>query len=321
MERTFYKVHGSGNTFYLYETDLESEQDWVSLTKWLCNKENQGGADGLLLVLPSKVANAKMRVINADGSEASMCGNGLRCVARHICEKLHIEEAVIETMKANLKVNKVESIYGTIPTYAVEISPVSFELPSLPMKYNEQKEIIHQVIKEFSPTIKYTAVSVPNPHLIGIVDDHYISNTTHQSLLAQTLNGENEYCSDGINVSYAYPMKNDTIFVRTFERGVGFTNACGTAMTASALVAKLNHYVDSDTVTVYNPGGFVKCQVIEKDGKFLLTLIGNATIISKYQIDITDNQYKIINIVDTNEQLQYEDCIEIVRNATASFIA
>ena len=106
MERTIFKVHGSGNTFYLYETDNEVEYDWTGVTKWLCDKGNEGGADGLLLILPSTDADAKMRVINADGSEASMCGNGLRCVARHVCEKIGRDAAIIETMKVNLKVKK-----------------------------------------------------------------------------------------------------------------------------------------------------------------------------------------------------------------------
>lgn len=321
MNRTFYKVHGSGNTFYLYETDTEKEHDWVSLTKWLCQVENDGGADGLLLVLPSNKADAKMRVINADGSEASMCGNGLRCVARHVCAKLKKDEAIIETLKANLKVKKEELIYHSIPTYAVEISPVSFNLESLPMKYNDQTEIHHQLIPEFSEEIKYTAVSVPNPHLIGIVDKHYITNNSHQTSLAQLLNGDNEYCSDGINVSYAFPMKNDTIYVRTFERGVGYTNACGTAMTASALVAKMNNIVQSETVTVFNPGGFVKCKVIEENEKYQLTLIGNATILAIYEIKLELNNYNFISKKETNEQTKYEECIRVVREESASFLS
>ncbi|KGR78883.1 diaminopimelate epimerase [Ureibacillus manganicus] len=321
MERTFFKVHGSGNTFYLYETDNEMEFDWASLTKWLCNEGNEGGADGLLLVLPSKKADAKMRVINADGSEASMCGNGLRCVARHVCEKTGKDEAIIETMKANLKVKKEEPIFGTIPTYAVEISPVSFRLTSLPMIYKDETEIQHQIIEEFSPDIKFTAVSVPNPHLIGIVDESHIASNTHQSILARSLNGPNDYCADGINVSYAFPMKSDTIFVRTFERGVGFTNACGTAMTASALVAKMNHIVEGDTITVFNPGGFVKCRVFENNGDYELTLIGNATIIASYVFEIKEDQYKLKSKEYTHEQLLYEDCINEVRKVTASFLS
>ena len=319
MERTFLKVHGSGNTFYLYNTEDEKEFDWVELTKWLCQKENHDGADGLLLVLPSQSADAKMRVINADGSEASMCGNGLRCVARFVCENLEKEEAIIETMKADLKVRKEAPLLEEIPTYAVEISPVSFSLASLPMTYHDQTEIRHQAIPEFSATIPFTAVSVPNPHLIGIVEQQDIQNNAHQKNLAQFLNSENEYCMDGVNVSYVYPMKNDTIFVRTYERGVGFTNACGTAMTASALVSRLTGIVEHDVITVFNPGGFVKCDVKIQDDNFLLTLIGNATVTSTYVFDIAENVFEFVRSVDTEEQKEYEKCLDLVNAETASF--
>ncbi len=321
MERTFLKVHGSGNTFYLYNSNNENEFDWVHLTQWLCQKDNDGGADGLLLVLPTIKADAKMRVINADGSEASMCGNGLRTVARFVCEKLNKDEAIIETMKANLHVKKEASIFQSIPTYAVEISPVSFDLNSLPMNYKNQTEIRHQIIEEFSPTIKFTAVSVPNPHLIGIVDAQYIEDPSHQRKLAEFLNSKNQFCTDGVNVSYVYPMKNDTIFVRTFERGVGFTNACGTAMTASALVSKLTGIVDTELVTVYNPGGFVKCEVKHENENYQLTLIGNATVIAEYTIEIEQNNYKFLNRQNTEEQKLYENCIELVKKETAFFTA
>lgn len=319
MESTFLKVHGSGNTFYLYSTENESEYNWPELTKWLCQSDNHDGADGLLLVLPSESADAKMRVINADGSEASMCGNGLRCVARFVCENLGKEEAIIETMKADLLVRKESSLFEEIPTYAVEISPVLFSLSSLPMTYKEQSEIRHQVIPEFSSTIPFTAVSVPNPHLIGIVERHDIENNDHQKTLAQYLNSENEYCTDGVNVSYVYPMKTDAVFVRTYERGVGFTNACGTAMTASALVSRLNGIVECDVITVFNPGGFVKCEVKILEDEYKLTLIGNATVTASYIVDITDNKYKFVSFHETEEQKQYEKCLELVKKEAASF--
>lgn len=320
MEIKLWKVHGSGNTFYLYETSDEQELDWVQLTLWLCDEENEGGADGLLLICPSSQADAKMRVINADGSEASMCGNGLRCVARYICEKLEVEEAVIETMKASLKVRKESPLFEELPTYSVEISPVSFELSTLPMVYKGKSQVIHEVIEEFSPTIHFTAVSVPNPHLIGIVEEHYIKHQSHQFLLAHYLNNHNEYCTDGVNVSYVYPMAEDAIYVRTYERGVGFTNACGTAMTASALVANLNGVVASTEVTVYNPGGFVKCIVEKNDEIYNLLLIGNATVTAIYTAEVIDGTFSWKRCERTAEQKNYDKCIQFVKERTAQFL-
>lgn len=320
MGKVLLKVHGSGNTFYLVETTDEQEFDWVKLAIWLCDKNNEGGADGLLIVCPSTVADAKMRVINADGSEASMCGNGLRCVARYVCEKLQVNEALIETMKANLKVKKEQPLFNELPTYAVEISPVSFALSSLPMCYKNKEVLLNEVIEEFSPTIQFTAVSVPNPHLIGIVNDYYIKHQSHQFLLAQYLNSENEYCADGVNVSYVYPMTDDSIYVRTYERGVGFTNACGTAMTASALVAKLNGIVQSDVVTVYNPGGFVKCVVNKVDDVYKLQLIGNATIKEIYSLEVNESGFRWMHCESTGEQVEYEECINFVEQQTNPYL-
>ena len=306
------KVHGSGNLFYLYETSDENAYDFVQITKWLCAKENNGGADGLLLVCPSDVALAKMRVINADGSEASMCGNGLRCVARYICEKYGVDEAKIETMKAVLHVQKEASAFEDLPTYSVEISPVSFNLDTLPMNYNSQQTIEHQIIEEFSPTILFTAISVPNPHLIGIVSGHYIRHQSHQFLLANFLNNDNEYCPDGVNVSYVYPLSEHEIYVRTYERGVGFTNACGTAMTASALVAYKNGLVQQQEVTVYNPGGFVKCEV-SLGKEIRLRLIGNATVEAEYELTVAPT-FELVPISETGEATQYERCKEFVKS-------
>lgn len=302
------KVHGSSNTFYLYEALYDNEVNYVPLTKWLCDKSNEGGADGLLLVLPSQIADAKMRVINADGSEASMCGNGLRCVARYVCEKLGVEEAVIETMRANLHVKKAQSIFEELPTYAVEISPVSFNLATLPMHYDDKTQIRHEKLAKFSDDILFTAVSVPNPHLVGIVHSSYIKDTAHHQQLASYLNGKNDFCPDGVNVSYVYPISDHEIFVRTYERGVGFTNACGTAMTASALIANVENVVSSQVVTVYNPGGFVQCSVQIRENQYKLLLIGNATIIGHYEVESRADKFEFINRFLTEEPLQYEKC-------------
>ncbi|QOV11299.1 diaminopimelate epimerase [Viridibacillus arvi] len=317
MLMQLHKVHGSGNTFYIFETNNEESMDWSKLGIWLCQKDNLGGADGLLLVAPSKIGLAKMRVINADGSEASMCGNGLRCVARYICEKHNVSEALIETMKAVLKVQKEASIFGGIPTYSVEIAPVSFDLTSLPMFYKNKQQIHNEVIEEFADDISFTAVSVPNPHLIGIVQSDKIINTQHQERLSSKLNGDNEYCPDGVNVSYVYPIDEDSIYVRTYERGVGFTNACGTAMTASALVSSIEGVVSANKVTVYNPGGFVQCHVQHNEGDYVLKLIGNATFVAELKLN-TEKEWLWQSVKETDEQKAYESLISYTETKTAS---
>ncbi|HSP22421.1 MAG TPA: diaminopimelate epimerase [Planococcus sp. (in: firmicutes)] len=276
MELKLMKVHGSMNTFYLYEGLNRS--DYGRLAEELCRLDPE--ADGLLAVLPSTSANAQMRVFNKDGSEASMCGNGLRCVARYVCERDGLEKAVIETMKADLKVQK-QATDGGIAMYAVEISPVSFKLADLPMAYENNEEWILKPLPFISETILFTAVAVPNPHLIAIVPAELQKGGSHQRKWAEFLNGPNEYFSDGVNVSYVTKVDNG-IFVKTFERGVGFTNACGTAMTASALVGCLAGLVPYGDVSVFNPGGMVKCSVKESQDGYSLRLAGNATYLSNH---------------------------------------
>jgi diaminopimelate epimerase len=281
------KCHGSNNDFLIIDEmtkPLFTEQQRSELALLLCNRENGVGADGILFVLGSENFDAKMRVFNADGSEASMCGNGLRCVARYVCEKLSIQSAVVETMKANLVVNERESILGEIPTYQVEISPVSFELKDLPLTLNQQT-LIDEPIQELSE-IKFTAVAVPNPHLIGIVTKDQIQSNV-QKELSEKVNSPNKLFPDGVNVSFVKPLQKGSIFVRTFERGVGFTNACGTAMSASTLVScllGLNEF--EQPVDVYNPGGKVRCVAHKVDNSFKIDLIGNATFTHRFQIEI-----------------------------------
>lgn len=288
MTLTFLKVHGSNNTFYLHEELTNHTYNWPELAKTVCQPSNESGADGILVVSDSIVADYKMRVYNADGSEASMCGNGLRCVARYVLEKTHKDHALIETKKANLIVKKENPIFTDVKTFSVQISPVSFETSTLPFVYNEQSTVINQLIPEFAKDIHFTAVSVPNPHLIGLVPIQYIEDTTHQEQLAASLNKNNSYFSDGVNVSYVHPVNDTSIFVRTYERGVGFTNACGTAMSASALVSTEIGIVPKGEVTVYNPGGFVKCQIGSQNQVHDLTLIGNATFFATFTGEFTN---------------------------------
>lgn len=309
MTIIFHKVHGSGNTFYLHEEMPNITYNWPLTAKNMCDPSNDNGADGLLIISQSTKADAKMRVYNADGSEASMCGNGLRCVARFVLTKLGETKATIETMKAVLSVQQVDPIFKSIDTYSVEISPVSFDLSSLPMMYDDNNRVMNAVIPEFASDIHFTAVSVPNPHLIGIVPIQYIEESQYQEQLATSFNIENKYFPDGVNVSFVHPVDESSIFVRTFERGVGFTNACGTAMTASALVSATINLVPFGEVTVYNPGGFVKCIIEQNDGQIHLSLIGNATFFATYSGELSDDSEFLCNsiILHENEMDEYKE--------------
>jgi diaminopimelate epimerase len=277
------------------------------------------GADGILFIINSdhKDAKGRMRVFNADGSEASMCGNGLRLVARYICEMFDLNNTKIETMKADLMVSKQPDLYPEVATYQVEISPVSFQLSDLPLNLN-QSTLINKPIKELSDQLSFTALAVPNPHLISLVEAKHLE-TDLQKQMSEKVNGPNELFPDGVNVSFVKTMGYGSIYVNTFERGVGFTNACGTAMSASSLVTCLSGMNEFDKeINVYNNGGKVQCIVHKENESYSIDLIGNATYQYNAVIDV-DSEYKSFSI-SSKQEFQEQEIYEKLQAAAQSYL-
>ncbi|MBT2639492.1 diaminopimelate epimerase [Bacillus sp. ISL-39] len=306
------KCHGSNNDFLLIdETDRNYKFDDFKrrdLALALCDRESSLGADGILFIRPSMVADAQYRIFNSDGTEASMCGNGLRCAGRYVCEKLGVDEAVIETMKANLKVKKHEEIFSDIPTYQVEISPVTFDLKDLPLVLNQEK-LIQEKIPQLSEELTFTALAVPNPHLTAVVSKEQLESDL-QTRLSEKVNNPNDLFPDGVNVSFIRLLEKGSIFVRTYERGVGYTNACGTAMSASTLVTCLMGENDlGQPINVYNNGGMVQCAVHKENDTYTIELIGNATFVYSAHIEVDFSNKGLLEEIleqeDFNEDILY----------------
>lgn len=313
MTISLIKCHGSSNDFIIFdEQQFQSnltDDNRAGIAKVLCERSASIGADGILYISESSKALAKMRVFNSDGSEASMCGNGLRCAARYLSERDQLTKFKVETMKATLSVEKVEPIYEDIPTFAVEISPVLFDLKALPLVM-EQDQLINQRVPEWHSSLRFSALAVPNPHLITQVSPEVIDSKI-QETLAQKFNSVNDWFPDGVNVSFVVPLSLNEIFVRTYERGVGFTNACGTAMSSSSLVQVLLENAKPNTpIDVYNDGGRVKCVIHKKGNEFdHIDLIGNATFTDFYQLNINDLSNLELNPVHkkmTDEETTYQ---------------
>ncbi|WP_170007139.1 diaminopimelate epimerase [Bacillus fonticola] len=289
MKIPFLKVHGSKNDFLLIDERTQSftltEGERAQLALTYCNREKGIGADGILFVSESDHAEAKMIVMNADGTEASMCGNGLRCVARYVSETNGKDMFLVETKQKTLHVGKEAPMATGVPAMKVEISPVSFRAATSGWLGDE--ESVQNQVLSFGPSSRlYTIVSIPNPHLVTFVDEEVLE-TTEQETVAKQLNEKNSFFEDGVNVSYVVPT-DDGLFVRTYERGVGFTNACGTAMSASTYVACLQRRFNfGEKVDVWNPGGKVQCVAYNTDDEAYVYLIGNATYEQKGHIDVT----------------------------------
>lgn len=328
MELSLKKVHGSENDFFILdETELSkplTETEINTLVQQLCPRETGflGGADGLLLVQAAthELAENKMRVINSDGSEASMCGNGLRTVARYLAEKKNKTEFLVETMHADLKVRKSDDLSSGVSAFQVEISPVSFQAAAIPMTIKKKETVINSKISALSKELRFSVVAVPNPHLIAFVDHETLTGSELERI-AQIVNGENQWFPDGVNVSFVEVLGENEIFVRTYERGVGFTNACGTAMCASSLMyVLLKNGSFMSTIKVKNPGGMVKTVVHQDpEGQYWMELIGNATVTSDITMTLEDalaNNFEQAQVVETQEQKDYLEFLKTIGIAT-----
>lgn len=319
------KVHGSENHFFILDqTQLQqqlTDAQLSALGKKLCDPKNNilDGADGVLVVNDSKKSDClgQMRVINADGSEAKMCGNGLRTVSRYLSEKFDQTKFKVETLESNLAVEKSTDFAAGVPAFSVQIAPISFQAEDLPFSYNNMTEMINEKVPEFLPEQTFTSIAVPNPHLISFVDK---VNSEDLGKLGKQLNDPNKYFPEGVNVSFAEVLSDNKLFVQTYERGVGFTNACGTGMSATTLAFALlypDQFDQSKDIQVYNPGGMVKTHITLGNTKEAsdIHLIGNATFTDTLDISETDlkaGNFDQFKIESTGEENNYQDFVNQV---------
>ena len=169
-----------------------------------------------------------------------MCGNGLRTVARYVAERDKLTDFKVDTMNASLRVRQHEDLAPGVPAFAVEISPVKFDRTALPFDNLGHKRLLDTLVPELYPSLRFSALAVPNPHLISFVSMEELNGSALKEL-GTRLNSDNPYFSDGVNVNFGHILGHNKLFVKTFERGVGFTNACGTGMSATSLALALTH--------------------------------------------------------------------------------
>lgn len=323
---SLYYVHGSENHFFILDQNTLSvalsQSALQKLAQDLCNNPNLPAADGLLVVDSSQSDEClgKMTVVNADGSIATMCGNGLRCVGSYLAKKFNQTQFHVETMQDNLSIRLLKSPAPGVNWVGVQISPVRFNPDSFPYTNLPFKQIINQKIPQFSDHLKFTAIAVPNPHLISFVQNKQDLQSPLENL-GTFLNNDNPFFPDGVNVSFAQILGPNKLFVRTFERGVGFTNACGTGMSATAMAFAINYpelFNADQPVTVYNPGGLVETYVHESDNYDTpwIQLVGNATHVSTLKVSEEQLQHAntITNsLVPTGEEDSYQAFVQKIK--------
>jgi len=247
----FWKMHGLGNDYIVIDnrSGALNEDELPNLALKLCNRRLGIGADGLLLIYPSQKADVKMRILNADGSEAEMCGNGIRCLAKYCFESgiVRKNSLLVETL-AGVKTLDVKVEDATVKSVRVNMGSPSFEAEEIPMKWNGT--LIDKPIKAGGTTVRATALSMGNPHCVVFVEnvEGYPVETIGPIL------ENHELFPKRTNVEFVQTVSRNKLKVRVWERGVGETLACGTGACASVVAAKILGKVN-EKVTVELLGG------------------------------------------------------------------
>jgi diaminopimelate epimerase len=323
MTFEFTKCHGSGNDFILIDERQQARyfdaDERRQMAQVLCDRQNGIGADGILFVQTDKHADGRMVIYNADGSEASMCGNGLRCVARCLAETTGLDVMKIATKGGVYDCEKVEHFFEDIDAYSIRIDTVDFD-PALFMKgFGHHKVLAEQV--DFLPAdLEISALSVPNPHIVSYRAQ---PDTALLQAIGTSCNTDKTHFFDGVNVNFFTPISTDEIFVETFERGVGLTNACGTGMLAASLVAHLLHHIpEGKWIKVYNKGGMVHTRVSKEAERYVLELSGNATFLydGKVTYDFTTQTFKAEKGISHDDEIaHYQKLVDFSTARVAKF--
>ncbi|MBM4462337.1 MAG: diaminopimelate epimerase [Chloroflexi bacterium] len=265
----FAKLQATGNDFVLVEAE-GLDCDWPRLAEAMCQRRFGIGGDGLMLLLKSKVADFRMRIFNSDGSEAEVCGNGLRCFARYVIDRGLAragKEISIETTAGIRRVRpegdgRFEVNMG-IPKFGAEEIPVAISADRAP--------ILDYPLHVQGTDLLLSFVSMGNPHGVCFVKE--LSDFPLPDLGPIVVH--HELFPQGLNFEVASVASRKEIKARVWERGVGETLSCGSGACAIAVTAMLHSYVDR-WVDVILPGGRL---TVGWDGKGGVYLRGEAALV------------------------------------------
>lgn len=238
MDFPFSKWQGIGNDFILIDCMKRSEIFFIDAAKELCDRHYGIGADGILLVLPSKVADVRMRIINADGSEAEMCGNGIRCFARYVYEQgiVNSDTFSVETEAGILTPKIIKKRNKRIDSIRVDMGEPILEGENIPVKGYGKNRVISKPIEVEGQKFKMTCVSMGNPHCVVFVDSAENFPIYELGHSFET----HEKFPRKINTEFVQVIDREHMRMRVWERGAAVTLACGTGSCATLVAAVLN---------------------------------------------------------------------------------
>ncbi len=260
-------MHGLGNDYLVIDNryDVVKEEEISTIAKRVCQRRLSVGADGLLLLSDSENADVSMRIINADGSEAEMCGNGIRCLAKYCYDNRIIRKKnfTVETL-AGLRTVEVLLEGRNVKNVRVDMGIPMFERSEIPMR--GEGRCIDESLEVDGREFKMTCLSVGNPHCIIFIDD--VKDFPVEDFGPKI--ERNELFPKRVNVEFAQIMSRRKMWVRVWERGVGETLACGTGACAAVVAGNILGR-SSKEVIVHLLGGDLTIEYNEK-----ISLLGSA---------------------------------------------
>ncbi len=262
----FTKVQGLGNDFILINGLVEELDtlDFSRLAVEMCNRHLGVGADGLVLLLPSYGADIYMRIFNSDGSEAEMCGNAIRCVAKYLYERGLVRKEKIEVdTPAGIRVPELLLEAGRVRAVRVDMGEPHLERPEIPMT-GPAGQVVDEPLVIDGIEYRITAVSMGNPHCILFFPhlQEALLNTLGPRLEAH------EAFPRRTNVEFVQVLSRDEIIMKVWERGAGLTLACGTGACAAVVAAFLNGYTGRK-VTVHLTAGDLNIEWAEDNHVYM----------------------------------------------------
>ena len=265
------KTHGSLNEIFAAgatPASFGSDAALRSFVRSVCDRDSwTGGSDGIYFY-DASAARAQAWFFNPDGSSAEFCGNGMRGLGRLILDRRGTDTEVVASGSASYTVRRAPSTPEGVRQVLLELPRLGFPADALP-----------------SPFAGFTAVSVPNPHVIGITGEY------SEPDLIELGHRADEVFAAGANVSFLQPLEDGEVFVRTFERGAGLTPSCGSGVVASrAAYSKATGLDPERRLVVRNAGGVAAASIRVRDDGWYPILEGNATVVYRAEAGLAGEQ-------------------------------
>ena len=278
MKRKFTKMHGAGNDYIYFDCRTEQLSDPAHAAIVLSDRHTGIGGDGIVMICASDMADAKMRMFNADGSEGKMCGNAIRCVGKYLYDNKIVEKTnlTIETM-SGIKRLKLYEKAGQVERVRVDMGAASFAPEDLPVLL--EGEVIDRKVHVAGGEHSITCVSMGNPHCVIFGDDPDTIDLEREG----TAVAASPIFPEGVNVEFIHLAGRNTLKMRVWERGSGETLACGTGACAAACAAVRNGLCEKgEEILVHLTGGDLRIRMTDET----VWMTGGATLVFTGEVEI-----------------------------------